>query len=357
MNADRQNQTLLKILYLDAGLTVLAQVSGQNLLVSLLFALTFPLTGLLWLSTVRESLTQEDLLLLVTEGESLAAVLTAGLLSGGELSISAIKKWVIFSMTLLFFQAAHRLRPAQSTVRLIQTVTDGLTLLLLGAFVLGEGSSAYLTLGFQNPNLAGLFLTCLYLLRLGRIQGKFWPIHGIFALILGFLILKTQSRNCILVGGAYTLYWLFRREKPLPGGAAGHLTAWFPAIFAAAYLLLLKPMEGYFGFLSWEGKGLDSRLEIWSQALEAIAAAPLTGSYGPQFHNSHLDIAASYGIPALMLTCLLMTRYLRGSLPGFACCLLLGMGESALFSGGLGIYLFAGVFLLMKGEDGNEAFG
>ena len=36
------------------------------------------------------------------------------------------------------------------------------------------------------------------------------------------------------------------------------------------------------------------------------------------------------------------------ALIGFACVVLLGIGEAAVFSGGLGIYLFAGVFLLIQ---------
>jgi len=78
-----------------------------------------------------------------------------------------------------------------------------------------------------------------------------------------------------------------------------------------------------------------------------------------QMHNSHLDIAASYGIPVLILVCVLLARWLRQGrgryMIGFACALLLGLGEAAVFSGGLGIYIFAGLFLLLaKGEKDED---
>ncbi len=369
MKCEGCDRALLKTLYLDAGLMVAAQVLGQSQLVSLLFTLTFPLTGLLWLRTVRRTLTGNDLLILLIAAVSLAAILLDGLRSGSGLMPSGPKKWVMLLMTLLFFQSAHRLSPEQSVSRFLNGVTDVLTVFLLAAWLLdrprmyqlGGIPTAYLTLNFQNPNLAGLFLTMLYLLRLDRIREKFWIIHGTFALILGYVTVETQSRNCILVLAAGTLYWLCRRDRPMRlRKPIAYITAWFPAIFAVGYLLLVnwEPIQSLFRFLTGTGKALGSRVEMWTRAVGIITAAPLTGTYqalsGIQLHNSHLDMAASYGLPVLILVCCLLARLLRRPVPaGFACCLLLGMGESALFSGGLGIYLFAGAFLL-TGEDSHE---
>lgn len=363
MKPERFDTALLRILYLDAGLIVVFQVLGLDRAVSLLFTLTFPLTLLLWLRSVRETLQREDLLILLTGAVSLAALLLDGLGSGG-VKPAGLKKWVMFLMTLLYFRAAVRLTPDPGTCRLLRRMTNLLTVFLLGAYLVNRQrlyqmngiETDYLTFGFSNSNLAGLFLTCLYMLQLGQTQGKSWPVHAVFDLILAWFILCTQSRNCILVMGLYTLVWLLRRDKPLAlGRSAAHLTAWFPAIFAAGYLLLVDSswIQTLLRFFTGEGKELGSRVEIWTRAVQTIAAAPLTGSYteirATQLHNSHLDIAATYGIPALALTCGLLAKHLRSPVkPGFVCCLLLGMGESALFSGGLGIYIFAGAFLLLR---------
>lgn len=363
MKPERFDTALLIILYLDAGLIVAFQVLGLDRAVSLLFTLTFPLTLLLWLRTVREKLRLEDLLILLTGAVSLAALLLDGLTSGG-IRLTGLKKWVMFLMTLLYFQTAARLTPDVGTCRLLRRLADLLTVFLLAIYVLDRQRlyqmngipTDYLTFGFSNPNLAGLFLTCLYMLQLGQMKGKLWPVHAVFALILAWFVIRTQSRNCILVLALYALLRLLHRDKPLTlSRPAAHLTAWFPAIFAVGYLLLVDSsrIQALFRFFTGEGKELGSRVEIWTWAVQNIAAAPLTGVYNgicaTQLHNSHLDIAASYGIPVLILTCSLLARHLRRPVSaGFVCCLLLGMGESALFSGGLGIYLFAGAFLLLR---------
>lgn len=358
MKPERIDNALLKILYLDAGLILVFQVLGLERIVSLLFTLTFPLTGLLWLRTVRDTLTRDDLWILLTGAVSLAAMAVTGL------TLSGLKKWVMLLMTLLYFQTAQRLYTDAQTRCFIHRLTDPLTLFLLVVYLLDSPRlyqlngipTEYLTFGFSNPNLAGLFLICLFILQMGRARGKLGAIHGLFALVLGYFVVRTQSRNCILVLTLYTLLWLLRRDRPLRlNRPTAFCVAWFPAIFAAVYLLTVgsDPIQTAFRFLAGAGKELGSRVEIWTRAVQTVASAPLTGAYNgiaaTQLHNSHLDIAASYGIPVLILVCGLLTRYLRHPVsPGFVCCILLGMGESALFSGGLGIYIFAGAFLLLR---------
>ena len=77
-------------------------------------------------------------------------------------------------------------------------------------------------------------------------------------------------------------------------------------------------------------------------------------------HNTHMDIAASYGIPVLILVCVLLVKYLHQQgrvyedrkgyiyILGFACMIMLGMGEAAVFSGGLGVYIIVGTCLLLS---------
>ena len=149
-----------------------------------------------------------------------------------------------------------------------------------------------------------------------------------------------------------------------------YLIAVFPAAFVAVYMLLLSASWGQkmFSFLVSEGKGLDSRVEVWSGALQKLRSSPLLGSYYEvsggsgvfQMHNSHLDVAVSYGIPVLALLCVLIHKYLHQYgriykdkqsyiyILGFACAIMLGIGEAAVFSGGLGLYIFVGTFLLLS---------
>lgn len=102
-------------------------------------------------------------------------------------------------------------------------------------------------------------------------------------------------------------------------------------------------------------------------ALNHVAQSPIIGAYSQisggtgtgHMHNTHLDMVASYGIPVMVLMCVLLQKYLHQDgkiytnkndfiyILGFACSIMLGIGEAALFSGGIGIYVFIGAFLMM----------
>lgn len=386
MKLGKTDEFLLKALYLDAAGIVVFQLLGREGLVSLLFTLTFPLTVLLWLSSVRETVTGLDLLMLLTAGLAAVSVLLDAAVSGASLSFGYFRKLVMFVMTLLFFQTIHRLPGSGPVAGLVYGVGDVLTAAFIGAFFLGGARmyeiggrvSGYLTFGFTNPNLAAMILACLYMLQLGRL---FSPgrrlFRCVFAACLGYLVILTRSRNCLLAMGLFTAacIWLAVRKKNTFGFTRfwAALTAVLPGLFVVVYAGLVTAdwAREALTFLTGEGKGLDSRMSVWAPALEAVAASPLTGGYfaisggtgGSQMHNTHLDIAASYGLPVLALVCCLLGAYLYRAgrrcgekarfvwLLAFGCALMLGIGEAAVFSGGLGIYLFAGMFLMLANRE------
>ena len=150
------------------------------------------------------------------------------------------------------------------------------------------------------------------------------------------------------------------------------LIAVFPGVFALLYIAVVNTpwVRETFAFLVDEGKGLDSRLEIWENGLQYLGSFPFLGAYSEisngtgtfQMHNTHMDIACSYGVPVLIMTCYLLWRYLHQDnriytskesftyLLGFVSAVLMGIGEAALFSGGLGVYVLIGSFLLMANQ-------
>lgn len=133
------------------------------------------------------------------------------------------------------------------------------------------------------------------------------------------------------------------------------------AVITFAVLLCFRPRRR-----RAEGKELNSRTDIWEPAFRRFASSPVLGAYCQisdgtgmsQLHNTHVDILVSYGTSVLVLTCVFLYVLMRDlrtevsddALAGFICVLLLGIGEAALFSGGLGITLFFGVFLGLKKE-------
>ena len=389
MKPERMDRLLLKMLYLDVAAIVAAQTLGLDALVSALFTLTFPLTVLLWLRSVREKLTVLDLLALLTVFLAAVSVLLDALGAGAVLTASYGKKLIMFAMTLLLFQAMYRFDGSADVAGLVKGLGDILTLWLLGMYLLqrermfyiGGRLSGYLTFGFTNPNLAAMVLSCLYMLqgcRLFETERKHRAVHLGLAAVLMFFLWQTRSRNCLLATAVFTGGWVllaFCKGKRLriPGWLAATVSV-LPGLFVVGYLGLvsMEDVPEFVTFFLGEGKRLDSRMAVWGPALEALRDSPIIGAYcrisggagSSQMHNSHLDIAASYGIPVLVLSCLLLGAYLyQGgreypdrerfcAILAFGCCLLLGLGEAAVFSGGLGIYLFAGMFLLLaKGEE------
>lgn len=389
MKPERVDSILLKLIYLDAAAVVVLQTLGLDALVSALFTLTFPLTVLLWLRSVREKLTVLDLLALLTVFLAAVSVLLDALGAGAVLTVSYGKKLVMFAMTLLLFQAMYRFDGSADVAGLVKGLGDILTLWFLGMYLLqrermfyiGGRLSGYLTFGFTNPNLAAMVLSCLYMLQGCRLFGterKRRAVHLGLAAVLMFFLWQTRSRNCLLAAAVFTVGWILLalskgKDLRFPGWLAA-VVSLLPGLFVAGYLGLVSMEEvpEFVTFFLGEGKRLDSRMAVWGPALEALRDSPIIGAYcrisggagSSQMHNSHLDIAASYGVPVLVLSCLLLGAYLyQGGREypdrerfcatlAFGCCLLLGLGEAAVFSGGLGIYLFAGMFLLLaKGEE------
>ena len=106
---------------------------------------------------------------------------------------------------------------------------------------------------------------------------------------------------------------------------------------------------------------MDDQEKIRPEDLEEEAPATITlvDEDGKEFE---FDILASYGIIVFVMVCIFLYGVMRRkqerkqsytqtiALVGFICALLLGIGEAALFSGGLSVYLYFGIFLLTNNE-------
>lgn len=390
MSQSQIESMLIRLLYLSAALIVVFQGIGSLPLVSLCFTATFFMVVLLWVSSLIRGIDRMDALGLIIIGLSLLSVALNAWQTKSGLSFGYLKKLIMFDCTVIFFQCAHKLQPDRSTVRFLGLVLTGLSLFLLGyyflepryTFFMNQRVTQYLTFRFTNPNLCSLFLLCLYMAQLlllldaGKVYTRIF--HGILAGIMLFFLWKTQSRNAqmaaILVTGIFAL--ILVRRSPF------RISAWYalpaavlPLIFVFIYIAIIDNdmIRDMFAFMDSEGKELNTRLIVWLPALESFAASPLIGAYSQisegtgmsQMHNSHLDVLASYGAPVLILVCALLYLLIRGHKQNisrhstaarafFSGTVFIGMGEAALFSGGLGIYIFAGLFLLLANPSRNE---
>ena len=378
------DRILIKALYcIVAGIMVL-QLLGLSSLVSNLFTMTFFFTLLLWASTAMRRIKTNDLLALLIIVVAFFHVFANSWIAGSTVTFSYLKKEIMFSTSVLFLTAASKLRVDREITQFILRLNTVLAVCFVLFFfvkhnemyVLNGYRSHYLTFRFTNPNLTALFLTCIAFLEIVQLQKKkaLWKkIHHILlSVIFLIFIYLTESRSAFvaMVGFFLLLGWTMIRRKTYTG-----LPKWvvvlvvvFPILFVILYMIVINSswVHQWFAFLVSEGKALTNRYEVWQSAINAFKKSPILGAYSElsrgtgtfQMHNTHLDILVSYGITVLFGVCVLLYRLIceknknlqAGSLMlmiGFVGTLLLGIGEAALFSGGLGIYLYIGSFLLL----------
>lgn len=390
MRMTQMDTILIRMLYLAAAGIVMLTVLGAESIASGLFYLTFVLVVLLWLAGAMREVSWTDAVLILIVGLTLGHIMINASLEGTSVNFDYFKKYIMFIITLVFFQAACKLSVDDRTEKFLLTVNSGLVLFLIGYFcfhqtevyLLGGRTSNYLTFGFTNPNLTALFLMCLFtgemyqLFRSRSVPALLW--HLCLAAAVFYFVWETESRNCLitivvealLFGLLYLLPKGFRISK-----LSAFLVAVWPFVFALLYLVVVRTgwIQEMFSFMVSEGKGLDARLSVWLPALYYYGKSPIWGAYSQisggtgmsQMHNTHLDILVSYGTVVFILVCYLLYSLLSSKNTGvvkedtmaricFAGTIIMGMGEASLFSGGLGLYLFAGLFLLLCDREGNR---
>lgn len=381
----RADTLLIKLQFLLLSGIVMTQALGKPSLSSLLFTLTFAVTVCLWLVAAETRIGTADALAILIVALSCLHVSVNTLASGTLVSFAYCKKLIMFWSTVLFFAATSRYRPERSAAEFVFRWNTALGMFLIGMYLaqrhqmylLNHRVSRYLTFRFTNPNLTAAFLLAVCMIEMIRVltvrKRVLQVVHAVLAAWMAYFIFETGARNAQLLLALF-LAVLVSPQKKMPMTAPmAALIAVFPLLFAAAYLLLVNTpgVQKVFAFLTGEGKNLDSRVGIWSYALEQFISSPLLGAYSQivtskthtQLHNTHLDVMASYGLPVLILLCAFLYRVLREENPdirnrkrklcrmGFSVLLLTGMGEAMLFSGGLGVYIFAGVLRMLANYD------
>lgn len=376
---------LIYILYvLEAGI-IYTQTKGMDDLTSILFFGTFALTFLLFGSLFTYGVKKTDLLLYVIIIAAGVNVIWGLWLNGGALTLTYLKKYIMFCSTLIYVRVVTLIQPTQRLKNWILNVNAAIAIMLVWTYNQGGRllydingiRSGYLTFGFTNPNLTAIFCLCIAFLEVAAFKvvkrKGFKVFHFILFLYMSYFTLLTQSRNCILVlavGVAMLVINFFVNDRLMSSKQIIMFVVIWPLLFVAIYYFVLgnEWILDKMGFLDLgEGKGLSSRVDIWTPAINAFKQNPIMGAYyeisngtgESQMHNSHLDILVSYG----SIVCGATLYYLYKSflvvrakaadnknkvfILGAMMVLMLGMGEAAIFSGGLGIFLYLGAFLLL----------
>lgn len=375
-----------KALYtLGAGIIIM-QLQGNDSIVSLLFYLTFVINVIFWCSFEFKNLDRQGLLAILIVVVAFLCVLVNSALENGPISFGYLKKIIMFSMTIFFFRISSKLKISNDDLIYIQRLISLITIILIIFYfarpeemhMFNGYVTSYLTFKFQNPNLTGMFLACFCMLEfMFLIQSKKTNLkvfHGLLFLSLLFFIIQTKARNSILALIAFLIFyiWSFWRKKTefRFNKILSLIVAVFPIIFALLYIQIVNSntLLPLFSFIVSKGKELDSREQIWMSALDYIKENPIFGAYCQisegtgsfQLHNTHIDILASYGVIVFFLVCVFLMRLIHNNnktyrdkssflcMLGFASTIFLGLGEAAVFSGGLAIYMWCGLFLILR---------
>lgn len=385
--------TLLRTDYLLGAAVVIFQLLNLQNMVSMFFYGTFIVTLLLWICTMEKEIDRIDFLAMSILALAFINVAINGILAGASFTFQYMKKYIMFCSTIAFFSAARKSPFRQKDFRWFEYLYLGICAFFILMYytqsrqmhLLNGSYTRYLVFRFTNPNLTALFLSCIMMFlavagvcEKSKIRKSILFLTAVFCAVFVF---QTESRNAIIVLFIFIcLFGIFLlRKKPLIiGRFVSLITAIFPLAFAELYLLYIQKLKTapFLSFIISEGKNIDSRVTIWKKAMQAFETSPVIGAYYQisngtgsfQMHNTHLDILTSYGIVVLVLVCIFLYKLLRKmqeagqskmqsiSTIAFMCALLLGMGEAALFSGGLAVYLYSGVFLLLSSLEDNRFF-
>ena len=383
---------IIRLLYMVAAGIIVAQTLGFRSLSSLLFTGTFFLVVVFWFVVTQRKITKLNMLGLLIVVIAMLCVLLNAMFTNTILSFGYVKKVIMFASSILFFAAASESNIDDANKLFLNRTVNFLTCFMIMMYFVQSSAmhtlygrvTKYLVFRFTNPNLTALFLTCILFYKIVSLFQSKNKINKVFDFMLvAFLVkfvIETKSRNCLLVMALFFIqvlvFYKMPKIKIFTKKIYAKFMAIMPLLFSILYMLLINfsYISRVFSFLLSEGKGLDSRYTIWSFAFKKIYQSPIIGAYSQisygtgesQMHNSHMDILASYGVIVLLLTCVLVYLLLWNKIKNrtnnisvlymiaFASILLVGIGEAAIFSGGMGIYIFAGVFLLLNGVGKNE---
>lgn len=227
----------------------------------------------------------------------------------------------------------------------------------------------YLTMNFSNSNLLGMWiLQSVMFCIVGMTYYNSIRLKILFsvAFVLNIILMyQSGSRNAILALslGGILLIIISLKEMAVPKWLIVFVDV-APLIFVWFYLKAHSWISSsyFLGILEMEEKGIDSRYDIWKSTLYNIKDHVWTGDYfrlAGNVHNSHLTIICSFGIIVLFMTLIFLYKVMNEvnkvsitfrqklCLICFFVTIFMGIGEGALFSGGLGLYIPSCSFIVL----------
>ena len=203
------------------------------------------------------------------------------------------------------------------------------SIILLVAYYLGPLKSTYfdynigsVSLNFKNPNAAGLWVTCLFIMVMYS-AFLFKPfkkaLYILVALAMLPIILATQSRNSFLACIFFLVGLVavkFFKIKKVPRWALLALAILPLIVFVFYMFVIVANMEFWEELFKIDSinKGIGTRRSIWQTVIDDFANCFWFGNYyryyNSQMHNSLATIFCRFGAPVTALSCVAMYRTL-----------------------------------------------
>ena len=306
-------------------------------------------------------------------------VLFTGLRYNKAINFEYLKEWFIFLSTIFFFKLVTEREVNKKTVSMIMFINVGIAAMYPYAYFFLPQETKFndLYLNFTNPNLTAMWLlqSVLYMIIGFIIYNKFiYKIIFLGLLAIDFwLMYKTGARNTLLALVLFIgiLIWIFIKDNFKFSNGFSLFLVTMPGIFVPVYLILIDFVveKGWLDFLVSEGKSLTSRVGVWTKFFNRVNGNWLLGNYAyasGNAHNAYMTVLCSFGIIILILTIVFLYKIVKKineenidrkqayCLVAFFAVLFMGIGEAALFSGGVGVYILAGSFLVLARYDFKE---
>lgn len=287
---------------------------------------------------------------------------------------------LIMICIFICIEVGPHIRIKRSTFKTIAGMFFITSVVLLIAYYLGPLKSTYF--GFQNaiclnlvnPNAAGLWVTCIFIVLLysSFLFKKFNRILFI-AVAIGLLpiILATQSRNSFFACVLFVFGLIFTkvfRIKRVPNWILA-IIAVLPLIVFAFYMFVIVEnmsfWEDLFSFNSTE-KDLGTRVSIWRGVINNFDNCFWLGDYhkyyNSQQHNSLLTVFCRFGAFVTILVCVSIYQSLKNlqNNSSFYAALSLsaiyftGCFEASIFVGIAGMYLMLLIIPACASSDNSK---
>ena len=291
------------------------------------------------------------------------------------------KKMIIFLCTILFLVVVVNAkidRLSVETVLIINLIIASFYPIL---YILGYGTKRgeALVFNFTNPNLTGMYIihSILYcILAFDYFKNKIIKtLCGGLIVLLAIFDYLTMARSSLIALAFFLILYFYnkyRKNKVKVTEIFSLCVILFPIVFAFIYLILYSfDLLSIFSFAEMgEGKGLNSRVRIWTAAFETIKENFFIGNYivlwDDQLHNTHLDVLAAYGFITFIFFIItfvmaantvlknVKTPFSKNAMYAFYAIIIMGTFEASLVSGGVGLYILSFGFLILAKYNPEE---